>query len=99
MSVDGSSDVDGGGDGGSGGSAGTIISSASYYVPGLGAALTASDVAAALHMPLTLAGEALLVAEGAGLLCRDDGPQGLCFFRNFFAEAQPVWPRPAAASC
>lgn len=57
---------------------------------GLGPALSASDVSAALLLPLTLAKEALLVAESAGVLCRDDGPEGLKFFGNFFREAQPV---------
>lgn len=62
----------------------------SSYVPGLGPALSAADVSAALLLPLTLAKEALLVAESAGVLCRDDGPEGLRFFRNFYKEAQPV---------
>ena len=26
------------------------------------------------------------MAEAAGVVCRDDGPQGLCFYRNFFAD-------------
>jgi len=65
-------------------------SSSVSFVPGLGAALSAADVSAALLLPLTLAKEALLVAESAGVLCRDDGPEGLRFFRNFFKEAAPV---------
>lgn len=59
-------------------------------VPLLGPSLTASTVSAALSLPLTLAREALLVAEAAGVLCRDDGPEGLRFFRNFYKDAQPV---------
>lgn len=59
-------------------------------VPELGPPLSASDVSAALSLPLTLAKEALLVAETRGVLCRDDGPEGLRFFRNFFKAAQPV---------
>eukprot|EP00878_Enallax_costatus_P026204 GHUV01028090.1.p1 GENE.GHUV01028090.1~~GHUV01028090.1.p1 ORF type:complete len:456 (+),score=176.60 GHUV01028090.1:546-1913(+) len=59
-------------------------------VPELGPPLSASDVSAALSLPLTLAKEALLVAEARGVLCRDDGPEGLRFFRNFFRIAQPV---------
>ena len=55
---------------------------------GLGAPLTASDVAAALAVPLAVAGEHLAAAEARGTLCRDDGPEGLRFFRNFFADAQ-----------
>lgn len=75
----------------SGGAAAAAAGSASVsFVPGLGAALSAADVSAALLLPLTLAKEALLVAESAGVLCRDDGPEGLRFFRNFFKEAAPV---------
>jgi ESCRT-II complex subunit VPS36 len=59
-------------------------------VPSLGPPLVATDVSAALSLPLTLAREALLVAESRGVVCRDDGPEGLRFFRNFFAQAQPV---------
>ena len=54
---------------------------------GLGPGLSASDVAQALQVPLAIAQEHLLLAEGAGVLCRDDGPEGLRFFRNFFVEA------------
>ncbi|KAK9822045.1 hypothetical protein WJX74_002862 [Apatococcus lobatus] len=54
---------------------------------GLGPALSASDVAQALQVPLAIAQEHLLLAEGAGVLCRDDGPEGLRFFKNFFVEA------------
>lgn len=68
----------------------SVTSSSSSYVAGLGPALSAADVSAALLLPLTLAKEALLVAESSGVLCRDDGPEGLRFFRNFFCEAQPV---------
>ncbi|KAK9867588.1 hypothetical protein WJX84_011841 [Apatococcus fuscideae] len=53
---------------------------------GLGPALSASDVAQALHVPLAIAQEHLLLAENAGVLCRDDGPEGLRFFNNFFLE-------------
>lgn len=75
---------------GTGAAAGTISSSSSSFVAGLGPALSATDVSAALLLPLTLAKEALLVAEASGVLCRDDGPEGLRFFRNFFREATPV---------
>ena len=54
--------------------------------PPLGAPLSAAAVAAALGLPLTLAHEALLVGESRGVLCRDDGPQGLRVFRYFFAD-------------
>ena len=53
---------------------------------GLGKSLTASDVAAALSVPLAIASEHLLAAENHGALCRDDGPEGLRFYRNFFAD-------------
>jgi ESCRT-II complex subunit VPS36 len=66
------------------------VYNAAAVVPRLGPSLTASAVSAALSLPLTLAKEALLVGEAAGVLCRDDGPEGLRFFRNFYKEAQPV---------
>ena len=59
---------------------------------GLGRPLTASDVGAALGVPLTIAAEHLLAAETAGALCRDDGPEGLRFFRNFFADGAVAVP-------
>jgi ESCRT-II complex subunit VPS36 len=52
----------------------------------LGPALTRTEVAAALGVPVPVAGEHLKTAEGRGVLCRDEGPQGLRFFRNFFAD-------------
>jgi ESCRT-II complex subunit VPS36 len=55
---------------------------------GLGPALSASAVGVALGLPVTLAREALLVAEASGVVCRDDGPEGLRFFRNFFGEPE-----------
>jgi hypothetical protein len=56
----------------------------------LGPGVTSTDVAATLAVPLAVAGEHLLTAEARGVLCRDDGPEGLRFFRNFFAEAGTV---------
>ena len=53
---------------------------------GLGPALSVSSTAAALRVPLAIAQEHLLTAEACGRLCRDDGQEGLRFFRNFFAE-------------
>jgi ESCRT-II complex subunit VPS36 len=44
-------------------------------------------VAAALGVPLPVAGEHLAAAEAAGMLCRDDGPEDVRFFKNFFATA------------
>ena len=54
---------------------------------GLGLPLSAHSAAAALHVPLAIAQAHLATAEAAGMLCRDDGPEGLRYFRNFFAEA------------
>ena len=54
--------------------------------PGSLTALTASDVASALMIPLPIASEHLLTAESRGVLCRDDGPEGLRFFHNFFTD-------------
>lgn len=54
---------------------------------GLGESLTSSDVAAALDVPLAIASEHLLAAESHGALCRDDGQEGLRFYRNFFSES------------
>jgi EAP30/Vps36 family len=53
---------------------------------GVGRALTARDVAAAMSVPVLIASEHLLTAERGGVLCRDDGPEGLRFFRNFFRD-------------
>lgn len=53
---------------------------------GLGPPVSAAEVAAALSVPLTIAAQHLATAEGKALLCRDDGPEGLRFFRNFFEE-------------
>ena len=53
---------------------------------GLGRPLTSSDVAAALSIPVAIANEHLLAAEAKGVLCRDDGPEGVRFYRNFFRD-------------
>lgn len=60
---------------------------AALWYPDLGPGIGVSDAAATLAVPLAVAGEHLLVAEARGVLCRDDGPEGLRFFRNFFAAA------------
>lgn len=53
----------------------------------LGPAVTQTEAAAALRVPLAVASEHLLMAEARGVLCRDDsGPEGLRFFRNFFRD-------------
>lgn len=53
---------------------------------GLGSPLTASDVAVAFSIPISLAQQHLLTAEMMGILCRDDGPEGVRFFHNFFRD-------------
>ncbi len=62
---------------------------------GLGRSLTSTDVAAALNVPLAIAMEHLLASESHGTLCRDDGPEGLRFYRNFFADTMSA----AAQQC
>ena len=57
---------------------------------GLGQPLTASEVAVAFGVPLSIAGEFLATAEGAAVLCRDDGTEGLRYFRNFFMDQVSV---------
>jgi ESCRT-II complex subunit VPS36 len=56
----------------------------------LGPGVAAPEVSAALGLPLALAREALLVAEAAGVVARDDGPEGLRFYRNFFPDTSPL---------
>jgi hypothetical protein len=51
---------------------------------GLGRGVTSTEVASALHIPLFVASEHLAAAERGGFLCRDDGPEGVRFFKNFF---------------
>jgi ESCRT-II complex subunit VPS36 len=46
----------------------------------------AGDVAESLVIPLILAREYLLMAESKQILCRDEGPEGLRFFHNFFQD-------------
>ena len=78
----------GGAEGGGGGGGAPLLSS--ERVPGLGPALTPSSVAGALGVPLAVAGVHLATAEAAGVLCRDAGPAGVRWFRNFFADAGVV---------
>ena len=59
------------------------------YVGRIGYGVTRDEAASALNIPLPMAYEHLLAAEAAGLLCRDDGPQGLRFFNNFFPTIIP----------
>ena len=53
----------------------------------LGPPVTRLEVAMALGVSVAIAGEHLRVAEQRGVLCRDEGPRGLAFYRNFFASA------------
>eukprot|EP01018_Ginkgo_biloba_P041222 Gb_00030 [translate_table: standard] len=48
--------------------------------------ISASDAARTLGVAPALAKEYLLTAESKGFLCRDDGPDGLKFYVNFFKE-------------
>lgn len=50
--------------------------------------VSASEAARALGMAPALAKEQLLAAENKGDLCRDDGPDGLRFYLNFFKEVE-----------
>jgi ESCRT-II complex subunit VPS36 len=52
----------------------------------LGPPVTAVDVARALGCGTSVAAEHLALAESRGVLCRDYGPEGLRFFRNFFRD-------------
>ncbi|GIL71530.1 hypothetical protein Vretifemale_1894 [Volvox reticuliferus] len=55
--------------------------------PLLGPGLSVSDVALALGgISVAIATEHLLMAEARGIVCRDDGPEGLRFYRNFFRQ-------------
>lgn len=57
------------------------------FLEELGVGLTPSDAAAALQVPLAIAVQHLRTAESAGVLCRDEGPEGIKWYRNFFADA------------
>eukprot|EP00850_Spirogloea_muscicola_P003348 SM000013S26517 [mRNA] locus=s13:798735:801432:+ [translate_table: standard] len=50
--------------------------------------INASEAAFALNMAPALAKEELLLAESCGILCRDDGADGLRFYQNFFKNAE-----------
>mmetsp|Transcript_9306 Transcript_9306/g.25102 ORF Transcript_9306/g.25102 Transcript_9306/m.25102 type:complete len:228 (-) Transcript_9306:348-1031(-) len=55
----------------------------------LGPGITAPDVARALRVATSIAAEHLLTAEARGVVCRDEGPEGKRFFRNFFKDEWP----------
>lgn len=75
-----------------GGTAAAITSSGgvdpgeAHWLATLGPAITQTEAAAALKVPVAVASEHLLMSEARGVLCRDDGPEGLRFFRNFFSD-------------
>ena len=52
----------------------------------LGRGLSCTQYAMEACVPVAVATEQLLLAERAGFLCRDDGPSGLYFYRNWFIE-------------
>lgn len=52
----------------------------------LGPSITRLEVAVSLGLPLAVAGEHLRMAEARGVVCRDDGPEGLRYWRNFFPD-------------
>jgi len=54
------------------------------WVAVLGPGITRAELAVAFEVPLPIAREYLIGAEAAGMLCRDDGPDGLRFYKNFF---------------
>eukprot|EP00198_Chlamydomonas_reinhardtii_P008163 XP_001697500.1 subunit of ESCRT-II complex [Chlamydomonas reinhardtii] len=61
--------------------------SAAPPAPPLGPGVTAGDVAVALGgISTVIAAEHLLLAEARGVVVRDDGPEGLRFYRNFFRQ-------------
>lgn len=61
---------------------------AAPWVAVLGLGVSRAEAAEALRVPLPVAGEYLSAAEEKGLLCRDDGPEGLRFYRNFFPDVK-----------
>lgn len=85
---DGSGDRGGGWEAAEGGSIALGGSGIDAWVrASLGPPITQTEAAAALHVPLAVASEQLLMAEARGVLCRDEsGPEGLRFYRNFFCE-------------
>ena len=54
----------------------------------LGRGLSCTQYAVEASVPVAVATEQLLLAERTGFLCRDDGPTGLYFYRNWFMEVQ-----------
>lgn len=52
----------------------------------LGPSLTRVEVAVSLGVPVAIAGEHLMMAEARGVVCRDEGPEGLRYWRNFFPD-------------
>lgn len=53
----------------------------------MGGVWPSQDLARAMQCSMLLAKEHLACAESRGLLCRDEGPAGLLFYRNIFARS------------
>mmetsp|Transcript_10271 Transcript_10271/g.24499 ORF Transcript_10271/g.24499 Transcript_10271/m.24499 type:complete len:485 (+) Transcript_10271:84-1538(+) len=53
---------------------------------GLGLGITEIEAARRLNVSVMVAREHILAAEKRGVLCRDDSPEGLRFFYNFFKD-------------
>ena len=56
------------------------------WIKTLGVGVTTTEAANVLHVPVPVASQHLSAAEASGLLCRDDGPEGLRFYKNFFMD-------------
>lgn len=52
----------------------------------LGRGLRPTQFALEQKIPLAVATEQLLLAERHGMACRDESPQGLTFYSNFFMQ-------------
>jgi ESCRT-II complex subunit VPS36 len=81
---------------GTGGSADAI--DGGCWVEDIGPGISRTEAAANLKVGLGVAGEYLEAAEERRLLCRDEGPEGTRYYRNFFFDAgtvvrsgRPVW--------
>ena len=54
----------------------------------LGRGLRPTQFALEQNIPLAVATEQLLLAERHGMACRDEAPQGLTFYMNFFMQVE-----------
>ena len=67
-----------------------IASSGTLWAPKLGPGVSRASISAALQISLVAAGELLRVTEAKGHLCRDDGPEGVRWYANFFDRFSPL---------